>query len=249
MIKQPVLLIDISNSWTKVGLGYGKKVTKVLSLQTCSLTSKLIKNWVSKYRVKHTIISSVVPDQSRTIERCLPKLSYTFLTSFLPLPLKILYPKPHTIGADRLANSLATITRYPLPAVVIDFGTAVTFDIISKNKEYLGGVIAPGLNLMTDYLHEKTALLPKIKIRQPKRSIAKSTKEAMRVGAVTGYQGLINGLLNSIQKELKTKKLTVITTGGHAKLISKNMKQVTKVNPLLTLEGLYDAYLHQQTLP
>lgn len=247
-MKQSVLLIDISNSWTKVGVGYGKKVTKLTSIKTNSLSAKQLKTWVSKFQVSHTVISSVVPTQSLAIKRCLPKLSYTFLTSSLPLPLKILYPKPHTIGADRLANSLAAITRYPLPAVVIDFGTAVTFDIISKNKEYLGGVIAPGLNLMTDYLHEKTALLPKVTIRQPKRSIAKSTKEAMRVGAVTGYQGLISGLLNSIQKELKTTKLTVITTGGHAKLISKKMKQVSKVNPLLTLEGLYDAYLYQQTL-
>jgi type III pantothenate kinase len=243
-MKRPNLLIDVSNSWTKVALGRGSRVHKILSCPTPQLSSSLIKEWRNTHQPAHTIVSSVVPSRTTLLRRALPRQEITFLDSSVPLSIRIRYPNPASIGADRLANSLAAAELYPLPAVVIDFGTAVTFDIISVHREYLGGVIAPGLNAMTDYLHEKTALLPRIHLRQPRRSIAKSTVEAMQVGAVIGYRGLIREILHSIRQELKTKKLSVIATGGHASLIARSMPEVSHINPLLTLQGLQFARLH-----
>ena len=148
------------------------------------------------------------------------------------------FPKPDTIGQDRLANAVAAKWHYGAPCVVVDFGTAVNFDIVDRAGNYVGGVLAPGLAAMTDYLHEKTALLPRIRIRAVHRSIGKSTEEAMLIGAVHGYRGLIRELLQKIKAELTARRLPVIATGGYAKLISADMPEITRVDPLLTLEGL-----------
>jgi type III pantothenate kinase len=248
-MKKPNLLIDISNSWTKVGLGQGSTVRKAATVETPRLSAALLRKWINTHQPGHIIVASVVPAKTVMIRSNFPAEHLSFLSNSLKLPIRIRYPKPETIGADRLANSVAAAELYLLPAVVIDFGTAVTFDIISTRREYLGGVIAPGLNAMTDYLHEKTALLPRIKLRRPRRSIAKSTVEAMQVGAITGYRGLIREILLSIRKELKTRKLTVIATGGHAALIARTMPEVSCVNPLLTLQGLQFTRLYQLSLP
>jgi type III pantothenate kinase len=109
---------------------------------------------------------------------------------------------------------------------------------VDKNGNYIGGIIAPGLNAMTDYLHEKTALLPRISIREVRAVIGKNTEEAMLIGAVHGYRGLIGELVRRLKRELKCKKLPVVTTGGYARLISNKLPEVTAVRPLLTLEGL-----------
>src|SRR5205814_3055404 len=111
------------------------------------------------------------------------------------------YPRPNTIGPDRLANALAAYHRFGAPVVVVDFGTAVTFDVVDRAGNYIGGIIAPGLAAMTDYLHEKTALLPTIRIREIKSVIGRSTEQAMLVGAVHGYRGLIRGLLLELKQE------------------------------------------------
>ena len=114
------------------------------------------------------------------------------------------YPKPETIGADRLANAAAAVALYGSPAIVVDFGTAVTFDVISPAGNYAGGVIAPGLGAMTDYLHNRTALLPRVNLREPRRAIGRSTAEAMRSGAIHGYRGLIAEILRQILKEISS---------------------------------------------
>jgi type III pantothenate kinase len=148
------------------------------------------------------------------------------------------YPKPATIGPDRLANAVAVRHRFGAPSVVVDFGTAVTFDVVDGAGNYVGGIIAPGLAAMTDYLHEKTALLPRIKIREIKGAIGKSTEEAMLVGAVSGYRGLVRELLRELKRELKARRLPVVATGGYAQLLASKLPEITAVDPLLTLEGL-----------
>ena len=117
------------------------------------------------------------------------------------------YPKPDSIGPDRLANAVAARKRFGAPVVVVDFGTAVTFDVVNRAGNYAGGIIAPGLAAMTDYLHEKTALLPRIKIREVKTVVGKSTEQAMLVGAVHGYRGLVRELIAELKRELKAEKL------------------------------------------
>jgi len=148
------------------------------------------------------------------------------------------YPQPQTIGPDRLANAVAAWQRFGAPVVVVDFGTAVTFDVVDAHGNYVGGVIAPGLAAMTDYLHERTALLPRIKIREFKSPIGRSTEEAMLVGAVHGYRGLIRGLVLELKRELRARKLPVVATGGYAKLIAAKLPEISAVAPNLTLEGL-----------
>src|SRR5437762_1464712 len=113
------------------------------------------------------------------------------------------YPKPQTIGPDRLANAAAVKHRFGAPAVVVDFGTAVTFDVVNRAGNYVGGIIAPGLAALTDYLHEKTALLLRITIREIKSVVGKSTEQAMLVGATHGYRGLIRTLLRELRSELQ----------------------------------------------
>jgi type III pantothenate kinase len=161
------------------------------------------------------------------------------VSSRLNLGTGIDYPRPHTIGADRLANAAAVRDLYGAPAVVVDFGTAVTFDIISAEGNYIGGVIAPGLDVMSDYLFQRTALLPRIRPVEPASAIGRSTRAAMLAGAVYGYRGLVREILRQIRRELGSpRRLHVVATGGYAGLISRGMDELNLVHPNLTLEGL-----------
>ena len=146
---------------------------------------------------------------------------------------------PTRIGADRLANAVAVAALYGWPAIVVDFGTAVTFDIISEQKNYIGGVIAPGLEAMTNFLYQRTALLPKLSLKEPRRTIGKSTIEAMLSGAVFGYRGLVREILGRIKAEqFPCKKVYIVATGGYAQLIAGRLPEIGVIRPHLTLEGL-----------
>ena len=137
-----------------------------------------------------------------------------------------------------MANAVAVKHHFGAPAVVVDFGTAVTFDVVDRRGNYAGGIIAPGLAAMTDYLHEKTALLPRIRIRDVKAIVGKNTEQAMLIGAVHGYRGLVRELISELKRELKVRRLPVVATGGYAQLIASKMPEIKAVDPLLTLEGL-----------
>jgi type III pantothenate kinase len=147
------------------------------------------------------------------------------------------YPEPQKIGADRLANAVGVLARHGAPAIVIDFGTAVTFDVISAEPAYCGGVIAPGLGAMSGYLPQKTALLPSIELEEPASAIGKSTEHAMQVGAVFGYRGLVREIIAKIRAELAVMP-KIIATGGDAELIAKGLPEIPAVDADLTLEGL-----------
>jgi type III pantothenate kinase len=138
-----------------------------------------------------------------------------------------------------LANAAAVAELYGYPAIVVDFGTAVTFDIVSERRGYVGGVIAPGLEAMTNFLYQRTALLPKVSLKEPRRAIGKSTIEAMRSGAVFGYRGLVREILARIKAEqFLRKKNVVVATGGYARLIARGLPEIDVVRAHLTLEGL-----------
>jgi type III pantothenate kinase len=160
-----------------------------------------------------------------------------FLGPESDLGLAIDYPEPAQIGADRLANAIGVVARHGAPAIVIDFGTAVTFDVISSEPAYLGGAIAPGLGAMSDYLARRTALLPRISLAEPEHAIGKSTEEAMQAGAVFGYRGLIRGILRRLFREIDGRP-AVVATGGDAALIASEMPEVGCIDVDITLEGL-----------
>jgi type III pantothenate kinase len=236
---QRYLLVDISNSFVKVAASNGDKIGKIQRVPTATLSSAMFRRWVAAFSPCGVVVSSVVPAKNKIFQPS--NVPVRFLSHKADLGIGIDYPKPATIGQDRLANAIATTHLYPTPAIVVDFGTAVTFDVIGWQGVYLGGVIAPGLRMMTDLLHENTALLPRIRLSQPRRVVGKSTREAMMSGAVYGYAGLIRELLERIRKEQFSSRKTkpfVVATGGDAKFLASAFPLFDEVNPQLTLEGL-----------
>jgi len=180
-----------------------------------------------------------VPKKNSAVRKVAKRSRILWLTPQIELGVGIDYPNPKTIGADRLANATAVAALYGCPAIVVDFGTAVTFDIVSVRRKYIGGVIAPGLESMTNFLYQRTALLPKLSLKEPHSAVGRSTIEAMRSGAVIGYRGLVREIINRIKVErFPRKKIHVIATGGYADLIAKRLGEIDSVHPNLTLEGL-----------
>jgi type III pantothenate kinase len=235
------LLIDISNSFTKFATATSGSLHRVSRLPTPGLTLASFKRMARPGQ--KIVLSSVVPEKARLALRAFApqvrRRELLTVSSRLNLGAGIDYPRPHTIGADRLANAAAVRHLYGAPAVVVDFGTAVTFDILSAAGDYIGGVIAPGLEVMSDYLFQRTALLPRIRPAEPTSAVGRSTREAMLAGAVYGYRGLVREILIQIRRQLGSpRRLHVVATGGYATLISARLPDIKLVHPNLTLEGL-----------
>jgi type III pantothenate kinase len=240
-----ILLFDIGNTNTHVGLANDQRVVRQTDIPTGAWLAGKAKarlvRFLGEARVDGVALCSVVPRATprvRQVVHELWKLNCLELTSKTLRGVGIDYPNPRTIGPDRLANAVAARHRFGAPVVVVDFGTAVTFDVVNARGDYVGGIIAPGLAAMTDYLHEKTALLPRIKIRETKTTVGKSTEQAMLVGAVHGYRGLIRGLVEELKRELKSPRLPVVATGGYAPLMAAKLPEISRIEPNLTLEGL-----------
>ncbi len=240
-----ILLLDIGNTNTHLGLADKKRVIKQTNIPTKAWfegrAEKLIAALVRRVSVEGAALCSVVPQATPHVHKfCWEKwkLNCLELTNKTVRGVGIDYPKPETIGPDRLANAIAAKFHFGAPSVVVDFGTAVTFDVIDAKGNYVGGIIAPGLAAMTEYLHEKTALLPKIRIREVRAIIGKNTRQAMLIGAVHGYRGLIRELLSELKSKLDCANLPVVATGGYAKLIAQKLPEISRVDPMLTLEGL-----------
>jgi type III pantothenate kinase len=240
-----ILLFDIGNTHTHLGLANRKRVLKQTNIPTAFWfkdgAEKSIAKFVGRAALTGAVLCSVVPKATpRAVKLVRRKWRLTTLV-LSPSTLRgvgIRYPKPGTIGPDRLANAVAVVRRFGAPAVVVDFGTAVTFDVVDRAGNYVGGIIAPGLAAMTEYLHEKTALLPRIRIREVRGVVGKNTEHAMLIGAVHGYRGLVRELIAKLKAELRAPKLPVVATGGYARLIAARLPEITVVEPLLTLEGL-----------
>jgi type III pantothenate kinase len=239
-----ILLFDIGNTHTHIGLADERRVRRQFNVPTRSWSDGArvaVRRFVGRAEVTGAAVCSVVP---RATPRVHAFVRRKFGVPALELNARtvrgvgIHYPKPASIGADRLANAVAARAMFGAPALVVDFGTAVTFDVVDARGRYVGGIIAPGLAAMTDYLHEKTALLPRIKIREVRTAIGKSTDQAMLIGAVHGYRGLVRELIAELRKELNVRRLPVVATGGYAKLIAAGLPEIQAVAPDLTLEGL-----------
>jgi type III pantothenate kinase len=238
--KSDYLLIDISNSYAKFAFASRTRVSAPARIATKKLSSSVVGALLARRTVRKVVVSSVVPAKNSTISKAAKKKAKVLWLDWkLNLGVGIDYPKPKSIGADRLANAAAVAELYGCPAVVVDFGTAVTFDIVSERRTYVGGVIAPGLEAMTNFLYQRTALLPRISLKEPRNAVGKSTLEAMLSGAVFGYRGLVKEILARIKAEqFPHKKVYVIATGGYARLIARDLPEIGVIRPHLTLEGL-----------
>jgi type III pantothenate kinase len=191
-------------------------------------------------RVDGIIIASVVPTLDAPLTGMSERYFHTtplFVTPDTNIGLKVLYDNPREVGADRVVNGVAAFQRYGGPAVVVDLGTTINFDVVSANAEYLGGMICPGIGMSISGLFAKTARLPMVDFREPARLIGKNTVNSIQSGLYYGFAGLIDGIVERVIAELGP-KTTVIATGGQARLIAQVSRTVKEINEDLTLEGL-----------
>ena len=240
-----ILLVDNSNTRTKFVLAQGTGVTDWReTLMTREVTEESVGGLLEGLDFEASVLCSVVPAKEAILAGVLGAAGAVHAISHQSrLPIEITYPNPAQIGADRLANAVAVHRRCGSPAIVVDFGTAVTFDVVGPPGCYLGGAIAPGLASMTENLSQRTALLPQIDLAEPASAVGKSTEEAMQVGAVLGYRGLIREILAAITAEIGGTP-AVVATGGDAEVIARGLPDIHQVLPELTLEGILEIGQH-----
>ena len=230
------LLVNLNNTSTKLGLADEKELLAKKVIVTNNLSIPAVKRAIRQWEFDHALVGSVVPKKTGVFRK-LFRTRMKEVTPDLDLGVGIDFSEPRGIGADRLANAVGVTTRYGAPAIVVDFGTAVTFDIISRKGIYEGGVIAPGLGVMTDYMYQRTALLPKIDLEEPISVIGKTTRSAMLAGAIYGYRGLVRQIVTEIVARLEG-KVRIVGTGSYANLIAAKLPELQIVDLDLTLEGL-----------
>jgi type III pantothenate kinase len=233
---QTFLLVNLNNTSTKLALADSERLLARKTLPTRTLSISGVRRAIRSWTFDHALVGSVVPKRT-LIFRNLLRGRIKEVTSDLDLGIGIDFSDPRGIGADRLANAVGVTARYGAPAIVVDFGTAVTFDIVSGKGVYEGGVIAPGLGVMVDYMYQRTALLPKIDLEEPVSAIGKSTRDAMLAGAVYGYRGLVRQIVTEVVEKMEG-KVRIIATGSYADLIAAKLPELQIVDLDLTLEGL-----------
>jgi type III pantothenate kinase len=235
-----LLAIDIGNTNITFGVFKGGKIVKRFDIHTHNFSFKILKRNLINKSIDDAIICSVVPDSTKIVVPCLKKMlgkSPYIIGKDIQVPIKNLYRNPKQVGQDRLVNAYAAIMLYKAPVIMVDFGTAVTFDVVSKDKQYLGGMILPGLKISLEVLNQRTALLPKIKLNKPEELIGRDTKNSMLSGIVWGFAAMADELIKKLKRKLG-KNAKAIGTGGDINLIAEFSTQLNKVDRNLTLKGL-----------
>jgi type III pantothenate kinase len=236
--KADYLLINNNNTRTKFALASGDELLEHRSIASREVTAASVETLIADWVYDRVVLASVVPANVPDLLASQAGKEVVELSHRIALGVAVDFPDPSKIGADRLANAVAVAQRgFDGPVIVVDFGTAVTFDIIDARPAYIGGVIAPGLDAMRHYLHQKTALLPEIDLARPETAIGKTTVHAMQSGAFHGYRGLVKEILQQIESEMG-EAAKVIATGGYAGLIAEGLPVITSVEPYLTMQGL-----------
>lgn len=245
-----LLAIDIGNTNIVIGI-YDITKLKIHWRLSSSITRTSDECWIllnmllnegkiGFSKITGAIISSVVPNITPAFIKMLEQnleINPVVVDADLDIGLKILYHDPHAVGADRIVNSVAAYKLLGGPVIILDFGTATTFDVVSENYEYLGGIIVPGVETSASVLHRYAARLPKVEMKFPDELIGRTTESSIQSGLMFGTVELIDGLISRIQAELG-KPANTVATGGLANLIIPHSKTITRVEPFLTLEGL-----------
>lgn len=249
-----LLVIDVGNTNTVLGLYDGDDLVHDWRIRTVvdhtvdeygMLIYNLYKSSkVSPKAIKAIIISCVVPPMLHILEPLCKKyfnIKPLIVGPGIKTGMPIFYDNPREVGADRIVNAIAAFEKYKGDIIIVDFGTATTFDYVSIKGEYMGGCICPGIMISSEALFQKAAKLPRIEISRPKFVIGKDTVSSMQAGILYGYAGLVDGLVQRIKEEVKSSP-NVVATGGLAKTIAHETKSIQIVDELLTLEGLRIIY-------
>lgn len=252
-----LLLIDVGNTNIVMGIyegdefkfswRLGTKVARTSDEYGLQVDSILRHYGVDIEDIKDVVLASVVPSIQHTLR--------TMCTRYLgkePMVIgegtktgmKIKYDNPKEVGADRIVNAVAAYQRYGGPCIVIDIGTAISFDVINQEGDYLGGAIAPGIGISSEALFSRTSKLPKVELEEPKNVIGKNTVEAIQSGVVYGFIGLVDNVIDNILSEMKLKKkdVKIVATGGYAKLIASKSKYIEEYDYDITLQGMKMIY-------
>jgi type III pantothenate kinase len=245
-----LLALDAGNSNITIGAFDGSSLIgrwrlRTIHEQTADEWGVLMRNLfalssLDLAKVDGIIIASVVPVLNAPLTAMSERYFHTtpmFITPETDIGLKVLYDNPSEVGADRVVNGVAAFHRYGGPAIVVDLGTTINFDVISANAEYLGGMICPGIGMSIGGLFARTARLPMVDFRQPSQLIGKTTVGSIQSGLYYGFVGLIDGIVERVVAELGP-KTAAVATGGQARLIAAASRQVKEFNEDLTLEGL-----------
>jgi type III pantothenate kinase len=255
-----IICLDVGNTNIKYALFDGDKL--VLSFRVATehkktsdeyggqLLSILSTNNINADEITGGIVSSVVPPLDYTIERMCQtylKIKPLELAPGLKTGLNLKVDNAKEVGADRVVNNVSAVRKYGAPLIVIDFGTATTFNAIDEKCQFIGGVIAPGIKGSLDSLVNGTAKLPRVEIERPEKVIGTNTVTNMQSGIVYGFAGLVDYLVKKIKREMKVENVKTIATGGFAEVIAKEVPCIDYVDKLLTLEGLkYLYYLNTE---
>lgn len=245
-----LLVIDVGNTNTSLGVYEGDTLVKHWRLTTARART------VDEYGVHArnlfelagldfkaitaVAVASVVPPLNFTLKRMAEvyfDLTPLFIDHTTDTGLPILYDPPSDVGADRIVDAVAALDKYGAPCIVVDFGTATTFDAIDEKGQYLGGVITPGITISSDALFERAARLPRVEIKRPGKVIGSSTVNSMQSGLYYGYVGLVDGILRRMREELGV-ATRIVATGGLAPLIATGSDLIETVDDTLTLDGL-----------
>ncbi len=253
-----LLVVDVGNTNTVLGLFDGDQLVHDWRIRTVvdhtvdeygMLIYNLYKtSRISSRKIRDIIISCVVPPMLNILEPLCQK--YFNLKPLIVGPgvktgMPIFYDNPKEVGADRIVNAVAGYEKYKKDLIIVDFGTATTFDYVSEKGEYMGGCISPGIMISSDALFERAAKLPRVELSKPKSIVAKDTVSSMQAGIMYGYAGLVDGICDRMKAEVKSNPL-VVATGGLARIVAPETKSIDVVDEMLTLEGLRIIYLRNQ---